>query len=48
MGLRKLTLLTNEKMVYNQTYYLKHGYAETRRELMPNGRRAVWMHKVLE
>jgi len=48
MGLRKLTLLTNEKMVYNQTYYLKHGYAETRRELMPNGRRAVWMHKLLE
>ena len=47
MGLNKLTLLTNEKMVSNQIYYGKHGYVETRRETLPNGRRAVWMHKDL-
>jgi ribosomal protein S18 acetylase RimI-like enzyme len=47
MGLHKLTLLTNEKMESNQAYYLKHRYVETRRETLPNGRRAVWMHKAL-
>lgn len=47
LKLPMLTLLTNEKMLYNQTYYRKHGFMETRRETMPNGRRAVWMHKPL-
>ena len=47
LKLDRLTLLTNEKMVSNQIYYRKHGYAELRREIMPNGRRAVWMQKDL-
>lgn len=46
-GFHLLRLVTNEKMVYNQAYYLRHGFAETRRDLTPDGRRVVWMHKSL-
>lgn len=47
LGLTALTLLTNEKMTTNQTYYARYGYVETGRETMPSGRRAVWMRKTL-
>jgi GNAT superfamily N-acetyltransferase len=46
-GLNKMALYTNEKMVYNQQYYGKIGYSETKRELTPDGRRIVWMHKTI-
>ena len=45
MKLPILSLMTNEKMEYNQAFYRKHGFAETRRETISEGRRAVWMHK---
>jgi ribosomal protein S18 acetylase RimI-like enzyme len=46
-GLKKLTLVTNEKMVANQDYYRKHGYVETRRHALHEGRIGVWMAKTL-
>jgi ribosomal protein S18 acetylase RimI-like enzyme len=46
-GFSRLTLMTNEKMAYNQAYYLKHGFAETQRALSPDGRRVVSMEKPL-
>lgn len=46
-GLKRMTLVTNEKMVENQQYYKRLGYVETRREELTLGRRAVWMHKLL-
>ena len=47
MNLRTMTLLTNAKMESNQAYYRKHGYVETRRQTIAEGRVAVWMHKPL-
>ncbi len=44
-NLPMLSLMTNEKMEYNQNFYRKHGFAEVRRETISEGRRAVWMHK---
>lgn len=46
-GLRRMSLLTNQLMEYNQVYYLKHGYVETRRATTEDGRRTVWMDKLL-
>ena len=46
-GLPQIALYTNEKMVYNQDYYRKLGYVETRREVRGENRRIVWMYKVL-
>lgn len=46
-NLAKMTLLTNEKMVSNQAYYIKHGYVETKREALASDRRVVFMHKPL-
>jgi ribosomal protein S18 acetylase RimI-like enzyme len=47
LNLSRMTLLTHEKMLYNQDYYRKHGYTELRRETFPDGRSAVWMEKQL-
>ena len=45
--LNRLTLVTNEKMEYNQIYYRKHGFNELRRDPLPDGGRVVWMYKEL-
>ncbi len=45
LGLNKLTLVTNVKMVSNQEYYLKLGFVETHREELEPGRHGVWMRK---
>ena len=47
LGLLKLKLVTNEKMVANQEYYKRFGYVETRRETFQPGRVGVWMAKIL-
>ncbi|MBL8161167.1 MAG: GNAT family N-acetyltransferase [Anaerolineae bacterium] len=47
MNLPALTLITNEKMLYNQAYYLKHGFVELRRETLATDRRIVRMQKLL-
>ena len=47
LNLNTLTLMTNVKMEYNQAYYRKYGFTETRREMMSNGRSVVWMAKQL-
>lgn len=47
LNLPRITLMTNIKMEYNQAYYIKHGYVEIHREVLPNGRIGVWMQKQL-
>lgn len=47
MSLNSITLVTNEKMVANQEYYLKHGFVETHRDSLEHGRVGVWMRKSL-
>lgn len=47
MGLEKITLVTNEKMVANQEYYTKNGFVETHRHALHEGRVGVWMRKIL-
>lgn len=42
-----LSLMTNAKMESNQNYYRKHGFVETRRDTIRDGRQVVWMHKSL-
>ncbi len=44
-GLTMMRLLTHEKMIVNQQYYLKHGYEVTRYEPIGDGGQVVWMHK---
>lgn len=46
-GLNLMRLYTNVKFEVNIAYYLKRGYVETRREITPDGRHTVWMHKSL-
>lgn len=47
-GLDMMRLYTNQKMEYNQAYYKKLGYDQTRVEASPpDGRLTVWMHKAL-
>jgi ribosomal protein S18 acetylase RimI-like enzyme len=45
LGLPLLRLCTNQKMLYNQAYYARHGFSETARESAPDGRHVVWMEK---
>ncbi len=47
IGVRRLTLCTNQKMVYNQQYYLKSGYRITHTEISGDDRHVVWMDKLL-
>lgn len=47
LGLDKVTLVTNEKMVANQEYYKKNGFVETHRHALHEGRVGVWMRKTL-
>jgi len=47
IGLDKITLVTNEKMVANQDYYKKNGFVETHRHALHEGRVGVWMRKTL-
>ena len=47
IGLAKLTLVTNAKMVANQEYYRKHGFVETHRHSFEADRVGVWMAKTL-
>jgi ribosomal protein S18 acetylase RimI-like enzyme len=47
VGLNMMRLYTGEKMTYNQDYYRKLGYVQTRLVVNDKGHRIVWMHKAL-